>query len=300
MEKKSQKAGFLNFRDRFMIGYVNGKKIHKREDALISAFDLGFSRSYAAYEYLRTYGKQPFHIDDHLARLSYSLHELEIPLSISLSELKEKILELVEEAPFSDASIRIYVTGGESTDGMLPNSTGSWMIFLTPLSKLPSTWYEVGMKAILSTANRNFPHCKTNSYLEAVLAMKRAKKQGAEESFYCTPQGELLEGTTTNIFAFKQNRLITSDSKQILFGVTRGIILRLAAPHFAIEKRSILLNEIQEIDELFITSTTKQLVPVVKVENFTIGNGKPGKQTQFLHKLFKDYVMSMQTEMSLN
>ncbi|HSX04326.1 MAG TPA: aminotransferase class IV [Rhabdochlamydiaceae bacterium] len=271
-----------------MITYVNNEIIEGK-GASISIFDLGLTRGYGAFDRLRTYGERPFHLDDHLQRLQFSSSQIHLPLPKSLAEIKEIILQMLKKSPYQESDIRIIVTGGTSSDGLSFSGESSLIIHLSPFLSIPQRQYEEGIKASTSRFMRSFPECKTTHYLPAIVALEQGKKIGAAEVLFCNGKNEILEGATSNFFAFKNGRLITAPGPDILFGFTREITLNLAKPHFPIEKRNLHLDELESIDEAFVTSSNREILSIVKIDGQTIGKGIPGPQTQFLHQKFRDY-----------
>jgi branched-chain amino acid aminotransferase len=135
------------------------------------------------------------------------------------------------------------------------------------------------------------PEVKSINYIAAVIAMKRAKQVGATEGLYVDKQGYVWEGTRTNLFAFFGDRLVTT-GHNILKGITRQNVLKLAEGMIPIDIRDLELEELLLADEVFITSSSKEILPVVAVDDRQIGQGKIGEHTKYLQELFRDYVVN--------
>ena len=150
-----------------------------------------------------------------------------------------------------------------------------------PVPKLPEKWYTDGVKIISWEIERPIPGAKSIDYISASLALKKAAAEGAVESLYIDRNGLALECTTSNIFAFFGGRLATP-GRGILSGVTRKVVLTLAEELFPIDIRDISRDELLSADEVFITGTSKGLVPVVQVDDGIIGDGRPGRRTRQL------------------
>lgn len=271
-----------------MISYVNDKII-EGEGASISVFDLGLTRGYGVFDRLRTYGRRPFHFDDHLNRLQFSSAQIHLPLPKPLEEIKQIILQMLEMSPYKESDIRMIVTGGVSKDGLSFSGKSALIVHVGPFINIPINQYHEGIKAVTSSFLRSFPQCKTTHYLPAIVALEQGKKVGAAEVLFRNSKNEILEGATSNFFAFKKGHLITSPGPDILFGITREIVLNLAKEHFPIEKRNLRLDELESIDEAFVTSSNRELLATTKIDGITIGSGLPGPQTQFLYRKFQDY-----------
>jgi branched-chain amino acid aminotransferase len=133
------------------------------------------------------------------------------------------------------------------------------------------------------------PGVKSINYMAAIQCQAEAQSRQAIEAIYLDRDGYLQEGTTSNFFAFREGTLLTPPSNRILPGITRQVVLKLAEKHFPIVERQIHRDEIRLFDEAFLTSSTKEVVPIVAIDSVVIGNGKPGKNTKRILKLFTDY-----------
>ncbi|HTK05856.1 MAG TPA: aminotransferase class IV [Ktedonobacteraceae bacterium] len=264
--------------------YVSGKWVHPHE-ATLSLNDVAVLRGYSAFESFRTYDRRPFHLDEHLNRLfrSAALIELEMPFTHEF--LAGIIQQVIERNAYKHATLRILVTGGESEDGVLPSDHPHLAVLITPLEERDMERFARGVKLITSHLTRVTPEAKTSNYVAAIRSLKQAARQGAADALFVNEQGHVLEGTRSNFFVFRGDTLITP-REGILFGVTRNTVLELAMGRFAIEERPILLTELSSIDEAFITSSSKEITPIVQIDDIVIGAGKPGPRTYELEQRF--------------
>lgn len=267
--------------------YVDGQ-FYEANDAKIPVTDLAIVRGYGIFDFLRTYNGQPFMLPSHLQRLQHSAKVLEIPLRWSESELTDIIHQALSRSSHEEANIRIIVTGGDSSTFLVPDDEPRLIVMITAVSTYAEHYYHTGAKIITEPSERYLPEAKSLNYLSAIRAIRRAKKADAVEALYISTNGNVLEGTTTNVFAIKGNTLITPED-YILQGVTRKVVLEIAQEHYTIEVRELSLEELLQADELFITSSTKEVMPIVQVDEQIIGDGKPGEATQHLIQLFKDF-----------
>lgn len=273
------------------IYYLNGRYC-KEEEAKISVLDLGLIRGYGVFDYLRTYQGRPFHLREHLLRLKYSAELVGLSLPHSLEEIEAIIFNLIEQSSQDPLSIKILVTGGISADQFLPEESPSLIVHVYPFKGYPPHFYNEGIKTVTTSLGRIFPQSKTLNYLPAITILKNEKK--AKEALYLNAKREFLEGTTSNFFAFKNKRLITPQSEELLLGITREVVLQLARKHFEVEERPIAYEETKAFEECFITSSVRELLPVIQIDDKKIGNGTPGPLTNCLHELFTAY--TRQTE----
>lgn len=271
--------------------YVNGKYV-KEEDAKISVLDLSILRGFGVFDYLRTYNGRPFHLHDHLERLKYSCEHIGLPLSHTFEQIEEIVHNVQKFSNLPEASIKILVTGGVSADQFTPLIPTNLIVFAYPLTLYPPHYYTDGIKVITTRLNRSLPTSKTTQYTPAIVAMQQGKAQDAKEALYINASDEILEATTSNFFAFKNNTLFTCCSDEVLIGITREVVLKLATPHFPINTRALTLQEITEMDEAFITASNKEVMPVIQIDSTQIGDGKVGPRTKQIIQLFKDYTRS--------
>lgn len=270
--------------------YINGRWVHPGE-ASISINDVAVLRGYCAFEALRTYDRRPFHLNAHLRRLyrSAALMELEIPHKED--DIAAIIQEIIARNSYSHAAIRLLVTGGESEDGIMPSGKPVLAVLITPLGERDLERFARGIKLITTRLQRQLPEAKTSNYVAAIRALKEAARHNASDALFVNEHGHVLEGTRSNFFVFRGNTLITPHS-EILHGITRKVVLDLALAdgRFTVEFRPILLSELPQVDEAFITSSSKEITPVVQIDEIIIGKGKPGPRTYELEHRFIEMV----------
>ncbi len=264
--------------------YIGGQWVHPNQ-AKISINDIAVLRGYSVFESLRTYDRRPFHLAEHLNRLSRSAELIELDVPYTREHIASVILEVIARNTYKHATIRILVTGGESEDGILPSGQALLAVLITPLGERDMERFARGYKLITSHLQRVSPEAKTSNYVAAVRSLKEAARRGATDALFVSEHGHVLEGTRSNFFVFRGDTLVTPRAG-VLLGVTRNVVLELARDRFAIEERAILLDELPEIDEAFITSSSKEIIPVVYIDDLIIGNGKPGPRTYELEERF--------------
>ena len=268
--------------------YINGRWVHPNEGT-ISINDVAVLRGYSAFESLRTYNRRPFHLDEHLNRLYRSAKLIELDVPYTREYITHSISEIIERNSYKHASIRILVTGGETEDGILPSGNAVLAVLITPLGERDMERFAKGYKVITSRLQRVSPEAKTTNYIEAVRSLKEATRRDAVDALFVNEQGHVLEGTRSNFFVFQDNTLITPHTG-VLMGVTRNTVLELAQGMCTIDERPILLDELTHVDEAFITSSSKEITPVVQIDDIVIGNGKPGPRTTALEQRFIEMV----------
>src|SRR5579863_2426830 len=264
--------------------YVGGRWLHPHE-AVISINDIAVLRGYSAFESLRTYDRRPFHLHEHLKRLYRSavLIDLEIPWPSSF--IADVIRETIERNTYQHASIRLLVTGGESEDSITPTGQPTLAVMITPLGERDMQRFARGIKLITTRLQREAPEAKTTNYMAAVRALKEATKHGAADALFVNKSNHVLEATRSNFFIFRGDTLVTP-REGVLSGITRNVVLELARGRFTIEERPVLLDELPLTGEAFITSSSKEITPVVQIDDLLIGDGKPGPRTYELEQCF--------------
>jgi branched-chain amino acid aminotransferase len=270
--------------DQSALWYVNGRWVHPHE-ATLSLNDVGVLRGYSVFEALRTYNRRPFHLDEHLDRLYRSAELIELAVPYTRSEIAAIVQEIIARNQYRHAAIRILVTGGESEDGLMPSGKPGLAALITPLGERDMERFARGVKLITTRLQRVTPEAKTANYVAAIRALKEAQGRDASDALFVDEHGHVLEATRSNFFVFRGDMLVTPRAG-ILLGITRNVVLALAAGRFPIEERPILLDELPRVDEAFITSSSREITPVVQIDDLTIGGGRPGPRTYELEQRF--------------
>ena len=255
----------------------------------MSVKDIIVLRGFGVFDFLITYNKRPFHLKEHVQRLENSANKIGLTIRHTNDEICAVVEETIRRNPHHDESnIRIVYTGGISSDGVTPEGNGYLIVMVTPKHHLPDEWYTDGAKLVTAEIERFIPGAKSTNYLTAVWALERAKAMGAIESIYVDRNDCLLEGTTSNFFCYKGNKLITP-KMDILPGITRGVLVDLLQGHYDLDIREIQRTELPSMEEVFISASNKEIVPIIKVDDIVIGDGRPGQRTQKVMQLFEDY-----------
>ncbi len=271
--------------------YLNGK-ILPIDEARISPQDLGVLRGYGVFEFLRTYNGKPFLLDQHLKRFFGSVKSLNLKIKVNRPEINAIIKELITQNRLPEANIKLVLTGGPSPDGIsiVPNAS-TFYILVNSRQNQPETFYKNGVKLITHEFQRDFHLTKTTNYITAISLQDKCKKSGAIEILYIY-NGQVTECSRSSFLVFKNNTLIIPKDN-ILSGITSNLVTKLAKNQstggFQVQKRAILYKELRTASEALITSTDKEIMPVVKIDDLIIGNGKPGKNTLQLINSLRDF-----------
>src|SRR5579883_332879 len=268
--------------------YRDGEWVHPNE-ATISIHDIAVLRGYSVFEALRTYDRRPFHLKDHLERLYRSAAVIDLEIPYTREEIADVVREVVARNAYRHASVRLLVTGGESEDGVIAVGRPRLIVMISPLGERDMQRFARGYFLITTRLQRESPEAKTSNYTAAVRALKQAARRGADDALFVSAQGHVQEATRSNFFIFRGDTLVTP-REEILLGITRNVVLELARGRFPIEERPILLEELAQADEAFVTSSSKEIVPVVRIDEQVIGNGVPGPRTTELEQRFIEMV----------
>ncbi len=277
--------------------YVNGG-ITDRDSAVISIFDRGFLYGDSVYEVLRTSGGRPVDLDRHLERLSRSAAAIELAMP-SPDELGRGIADTLDAAGNPESYVRIVVTrgGGPITLDITAAEKPSLVLIVQPLAMPPAELYERGCSLAIvgveRTSRRAFdPAVKSGNYLNNIMALAEARRTGTYEAIMCSPDGRVAEGSTSNLFVSRGDRLITPALRTgLLAGITRQRVIDLAREGgLAVEEGDLSPDEVRGAAEAFITSSIRGVMPVATVDGRTIGDGKPGPATRRMMELYAGFL----------
>jgi branched-chain amino acid aminotransferase len=274
---------------------VNGR-VFDQEHAVISVFDHGFLYGEGIYETLRTYNGLPFLFDRHMRRLRNSANMLALEVPLSDAEVDRRFRETMQSAglgdgPDREAYIRILVTRGigELTYDPAACPTPSVVVIVKPNVSPSREVFERGVMVSLVAVVRNHPSSvspliKSNNLLNNALAMQQAFRRGGYEGIMRNYRGELAECTQSNLFIVKNGAALTPPlDAGLLPGITREFLFELGAEnHISVREQVLRDADLFGADEAFLTSTTREIVPIVHVDDRTVGTGVPGPVTRAL------------------
>jgi branched-chain amino acid aminotransferase len=275
---------------------INGE-FFDESNAKVSVFDRGFLYGDSVYETTRTFSKKAFRIEKHLDRLFTSAHKLDFIPRLTQEEILDQILLTIEKSPFENVTLRIVLTRGTNSDlGLAPNLSNrdNLIIFTKEILPNPTWWYDQGVK-IISYKKKSSTlgsYAKSGNYQENVMAMQKAHEVSCYEALMINEKNFVTECSTSNIWLIKDGVLKTpSIDEGLLAGLTRDAVLSVARQnHYNVEEVHLLISDFLNADEVFLTSTNRDLVPVIQIDQSIISKGIPGPLTQALLKLYRQYV----------
>ncbi len=266
--------------------YINGE-IKLLEDAKVSINDIGLLRGYGIYDGLATFKGKPFRFADHFKRFLSGAHALNLNIPVTEEKAEKIIMEIVEKSGLTErANIRMILTGGETIGGIEYDfDKPTFYIIAEKFEPLAKENFEKGCKLITYRYKRELPEYKTTNYITAVNLQNHKKEEKALEILFVY-DGEVLECSTSNIFLVKEGKLITPVDG-VLEGITKKVVLEIAnLAGLEIEERVVYEEELKTADEVFITSSFKDIVPVVRIDDFEVASGRVGDVTKDLMQRF--------------
>jgi len=273
--------------------YLNGEFIPLTE-AKVSVMDRGFLFGDSIYEVIPAYGGRLFRLQHHLQRLENSLHAIHMENPLSIAEWESLLATLVIQYPGEDQSIYLQVTRGvaPSRDHAIPEEpVPTTFAITTPFPPIDPQIYEHGISAItLDDIRWRYCNIKATTLLPNVLLRQEAKERGAMEAILVR-DGLAMEGAASNLFIVDDGQIITPPKgEHLLPGVTRDLVLELAAEaDLAYCEMPIKAEQLDSADEIWLTSSTREIMPVTHLDDRPINNGKPGKLWQKIFNHFQAY-----------
>jgi branched-chain amino acid aminotransferase len=282
--------------------YVNGT-IAKAADAVVPVYDHGFLYGEGIYETLRSYNRVPFLFERHMARLRASAKHIQLDIPVDNDTLIAAIDKTVAAAgEMKEAYIRVLVTRGvgELTYDLKATPVSSLIIIVKPADEPSARITDEGIQISLVSILRNHPGSvnpviKSNNLLNNALAMQEAHRRGGEEGLMCNYRGELSECSQSNFFMVRDGVVLTPKSAAgLLEGVTRAFLFEVGRDiGVTVRDETLYPKDLDTADEAFITSTTRELSPVVRIDDRVIGTGKPGPISRRMLEAYRKRAMEM-------
>ncbi len=273
--------------------FLNGFFVES-ENARVSVLDRGFCYGDGLFETMRSYHGKIFRLDLHVERLYRSAPLIYLDLPVTRKELIAIARETLRTNGIPDAIVRLTLTRGESAGGLRinPNAPPTLVVNVRPIDPLPSHMYEEGVNILISRGASKIPglspQVKSGNYLSRILLREMAAISKCQEAILLDEDGRITDGTTSNIFIVRDKVLFTPQiNEYVLPGITRHVVLDIARNRNIPYSEQILTKEdVYLADEVFLTNTGIEILPVHQADNHVIGDGKPGPLTQLLYREF--------------
>ena len=278
-----------------MLIYMDGRLV-KQEEARVSVFDHGLLYGDGVFEGIRTYGGLIFKCKEHVDRLYNSAHVIALKIPLTKQAMTQAMVKTLKANKIKDGYIRAVVTRGVGDLGLDPRNCPKPTVFIIAdkICLYPKEFYQKGLKIVTVATRRNVPEAvspriKSLNYLNNIMGKIEAVNLGVPEAVMLDQNGFVTEGTGDNIFIVKGKRLVTPPiSAGILNGITRAAVLKLA-PKAGLRPSEEMLTrfDLFTADEMFLTGTAAEIVPVVMMDHRAIGTGKVGVKTMKLTQEFR-------------
>jgi branched-chain amino acid aminotransferase len=270
-------------------------KIVKDTEGLLSTLDRGFLYGDGLFETLRTYEKKPFRLEDHVARISNSAQYFDIPFHYTSHQILQIIEQLLAADNLQDAYIRMTLSRGHGVNGLIPKGTctPTFVIHVKPLAAYPALLYKTGVSLITSHIRRSTTcpiSChKTLNFLTSYLIKREASEKGAHDALILNTDNYVAECAVSNIFVVEENTVITPSLKaNVLPGITRKIVLELCKENGIHASEELFgVERIFGANEVFITNSLMEIMPVSKIDGHAVGKPIPDTITKLLHHKYK-------------
>lgn len=278
--------------------YISGK-LYDKADARISVYDHGLLYGDGVFEGMRIYSGKVFRLKEHIDRLYESARHIRLEIPLTPEQMTQAVLDTVKANNKQNGYVRLVITRGAGYLGLDPRKTSDpqVIIIVDDISLYPAEMYEKGMELVTVSTIRNHPNAlnpriKSLNYLNNILAKIEATLAGAPEALMLNHKGEVAECSGDNVFVVKRGVLKTpSADAGILEGITRAAVMELAAQAgIRTQECALTRHDIYAADEVFLTGSAAEIIPVVKCDGRVIGTGKPGPITRQLREAFQRLV----------
>ncbi len=261
--------------------------IISEEEATLKISDLAIQRGYGIFDFLKTVAGKPIFLEDHLDRFYSSAQQMRLPVKQQRTELTDRLFALIDKNKMSESGVRITLTGGYSPDGF--NIASESNIIVTQQNFVINRDFEKSIGLMTYDYQRQFASAKTLDYLKAIWLQPVLKEKGDDDILY-HDNGMLRECPRANFFIVNEKDEILTSKSNILKGVTRKHILNLGSRNFKMDERELTMDDLRHAKEVFISSTTKNILPVSRIDGRMLNDGKPGPVTRSRMMEFDKYV----------
>lgn len=271
--------------------FIDGKLV-KGDEARVSVWDHGLLYGDGIYEGIRAYDGRIFKLDEHLDRLYDSARAIQIEIPLNWEELRAAILATLRANELRNAHIRPVITRGPGKPGLDPRRSAHPTVIILA-SEAPPMLGEKPVRLMTAAIRRKAPlsvdgRVKSLNYLDNILAKLQANAFGADDALLLDPSGFVSEATAQNVFYVKNERIATPALTASLPGITRQVVIERTSQFGAsVEERIVTLSDLYTADEVFLTGTASEIVPVAEIDGRRIGDGTAGPLTRHIQEDYK-------------
>lgn len=255
-------------------------QLYSEEDAKISVSDLSIQRGFGIFDFLKTINNKTIFLEEHFDRFYNSAKEMNLTVGVDRADLKNSIDQLMKSNNLPNSGLKFILTGGFSEDGYTMSQPN---LILTQVPfEIDKTSFDKGMRLVTYPHQRQLPTVKTIDYLQAIRLQSYIKENLSDDVLY-HHHGSIRECPRANFFIVKGNKVITPKT-DILWGITRSKILGLKLEDITLSEQDFNLSDLVRADEAFISSSTKNALPILAIDGKKIGDGKPGEITRKINE----------------
>ena len=247
------------------------------DKAFLHISDLAVQRGYGIFDFFKILNNTPLFLDDYLHRFYESARLMHLPVPLTPDELKNVLYQLMDKNQIPQSGIKMVLTGGYSPDGYTP-AAPNLLITQQPITLLTEAQVQQGIKVITHAYIRDLAEAKTINYSTGIRLQPHMRAQAAQDILY-HQNGIITECPRSNFFIVTPDNRVITPAKDVLKGITRKNVLRVASQKYITQEGVVTLADIATAKEAFTTSTTKQVLPIVQVDDQLINNGRPGPVT---------------------
>ncbi|MFQ5671119.1 MAG: branched-chain-amino-acid transaminase [Acidobacteriota bacterium] len=278
--------------------YVNGRFFERREDATVSLYDHGFLYGDGVFEGIRSYAGRIFRLDKHLDRLYRSARGIQLSIPMPVSEMKSLVVETCRRTAEENLYVRLVVSRGIGDLGIDPGkcSSGPGIFIIAGTIQLyPEEKYTEGLSVVAVSTRSVRPdvlpaRIKSLNYLNNILGKVEATRRGADEGIMLDGAGYVTEATADNIFMVRGGQILTPAAHYaLLLGITRSVVIEIAhSLDLPLRETGLIIHDLATADEIFLTGTGAELIPVVRFDGHAVGDGRPGPIFHRLLSAFRE------------
>ncbi len=257
----------------FEFVWINGS-LHLSAVASIGIEDAALNRGYGVFDFLKTKNGIPLFVENHIDRLFFSASSMHLNIGFSKQQLMDVVLQLLVANKQKNVGVKILVTGGYSDSGY-SISKPNIIISCHELPAYPPSQYQEGIQVITHEYRREMPMVKTINYSRGLWLLPTIEAAGATDVIYIS-NGHVFETPRSNVYIVNNQGEVSTAKEGVLYGITRNNLIEAAKGKIAIKEEAVSTHNLRCASEVFITSTTKGILPITRIDGQPVGNGKPG------------------------
>jgi len=250
----------------------NGE-IHKTAEPVLKVNDLGLLRGYGVFDFFPIVQSKPLFFNDYWNRFSSSAKQMRLPFEWEEGPFTELLDHLIQINELTDGFCKLLLTGGYSSNGFHPDKDPNLIVTTQGPIHYPAVNYEKGIKLLSIEYVREYPTIKSINYMTVLLARDRLREEAAEDVLYYSPES-VTESSRSNFFIIDKNNILKTPGNNILAGITRSKVLGISKNLIEVQITDVTLDEVREARSAFLTSTTKGIMPVTRIDDFAINEGR--------------------------